>query len=70
MSFYMPMPFSRRLGRVKPSQTQEVTLAAQRLRRQGVSVIDLGAGEPDLWFAPNPDAIGTLPGTWQLVPKK
>ena len=55
MSFHMPMPFSRRLGRVKPSQTQEVTLAAQRLRRQGVSVIDLGAGEPDFQ---TPDHIG------------
>ena len=43
----MPIKISERLGRVKSSQTQEVTLAAQRLREQGVSVIDLGAGEPD-----------------------
>lgn len=43
----MPIKISERLGRVKSSQTQEVTLAAQRLRGQGVSVIDLGAGEPD-----------------------
>ena len=43
----MKMTISDRLSRVKPSQTQQVTLAAQRLRQQGVSVIDLGAGEPD-----------------------
>ncbi len=47
MSVHMQMPISQRIGRVKPSQTQEVTLAAQRLRQQGISVIDLGAGEPD-----------------------
>lgn len=45
--FKMPIKTSERLGRVKSSQTQEVTLAAQRLRSQGVKVIDLGAGEPD-----------------------
>ncbi len=47
------MPISQRLGRVKPSQTQEVTLAAQRLRKQGISVIDLGAGEPDFRTPPH-----------------
>jgi len=47
LSFEMPIKTSERLSRVKSSQTQEVTLAAQRLRGQGVSVIDLGAGEPD-----------------------
>lgn len=49
----MPITVSERLGRVKPSQTQEVTLAAQRLREQGVSVIDLGAGEPDFDTPPH-----------------
>ena len=43
----MKATISDRLGRVKPSQTQQVTLAAQLLRQQGISVIDLGAGEPD-----------------------
>tara|TARA_B100000686_G_scaffold143542_1_gene151089 strand:+ start:299 stop:1495 length:1197 start_codon:yes stop_codon:yes gene_type:complete len=43
----MKITISDRLGRVKPSQTQQVTLAAQGLQQQGVSVIDLGAGEPD-----------------------
>jgi aspartate aminotransferase len=47
MSLPMKITISDRLGRVKPSQTQQVTLAAQGLQQQGVSVIDLGAGEPD-----------------------
>ncbi len=38
---------TERLGRVSASQTQQVLLAADRLRRQGVDVVDLGAGEPD-----------------------
>ena len=39
--------FAERLGRVSASQTQAVLLAAERLRRRGVDVVDLGAGEPD-----------------------
>lgn len=38
---------SRRVDRVSPSATQQVTLDVTRLRRQGIDVIDLGAGEPD-----------------------
>lgn len=38
---------SRRVGRVPASATQQVTLEVTRLRRQGLDVIDLGAGEPD-----------------------
>ena len=38
---------SRRVGRVSPSATQQVTIEVTRLRRQGIDVIDLGAGEPD-----------------------
>lgn len=38
---------SRRVGRVSASATQQVTLEVTRLRRQGIDVIDLGAGEPD-----------------------
>ncbi len=38
---------AQRLGRVSTSQTQQVLLAAERLRRRGVDVVDLGAGEPD-----------------------
>lgn len=43
-----------RLARVSPSQTQQVTAAVSRLRRQGVAVIDLGAGEPDF---PTPEHV-------------
>lgn len=41
------MSFAARMGRVKPSATLKVTAEADRLRRQGVDVVDLGAGEPD-----------------------
>ena len=39
--------FARRLDRVAPSATQLVLQAAAQLRRDGVDVVDLGAGEPD-----------------------
>ena len=45
---------SERTRRVSPSATQQVALEADTLRRQGVDVVDLGAGEPD--FA-TPDHI-------------
>ena len=45
-----------RLEKVSPSQTQQVTVAVSRLRRQGVDVIDLGAGEPDF---PTPEHVKT-----------
>jgi aspartate aminotransferase len=45
---------AERLGRVRTSQTQQVLLAVEQLRRQGVDVIDLGAGEPDF---PTPDHV-------------
>jgi len=41
------MPFARRLSRVVASPTLKVSAEADRLRRQGVDVVDLGAGEPD-----------------------
>ncbi len=41
------MRLADRLDRVGTSQTQQVLVAVQRLRREGVHVIDLGAGEPD-----------------------
>ena len=47
---------SRRTGRVSVSGPQQVTLEADRLQRDGVDVVDLGAGEPD--FA-TPDHIKT-----------
>lgn len=42
-----PLPLAERLKRVSASQTQKVLLAVEGLRREGVNVIDLGAGEPD-----------------------
>ena len=48
------MNLSSRMSRVTPSPTLRVTAEADRLRRQGVDVVDLGAGEPDF---PTPDHI-------------
>ena len=36
-----------RLDKVGASQTQQVLVAVEQLQRQGVDIIDLGAGEPD-----------------------
>jgi aspartate aminotransferase len=46
--------FASRMSRVAPSPTLRVTAEADRLRRQGVDVVDLGAGEPDF---PTPEHI-------------
>ena len=51
-----PFPLATRLGRVATSQTQQILPAVQRLQRQGIDVIDLGAGEPDF---DTPDHIKT-----------
>ncbi|MEE2636738.1 MAG: pyridoxal phosphate-dependent aminotransferase [Acidobacteriota bacterium] len=48
------MTLAERLSRVSASQTQQVLAAVQRLRREGIDVIDLGAGEPDF---PTPDHV-------------
>jgi aspartate aminotransferase len=48
------MTLSARMSRVAPSPTLRVTAEADRLRRQGVDVVDLGAGEPDF---PTPEHI-------------
>ena len=45
-----------RLDKVGASQTQQVLVAVQQLQRQGVDIIDLGAGEPDF---PTPDHVKT-----------
>ena len=47
---------SPRAARVPASQTQQVTLEVTRLRRRGIDVVDLGAGEPDF---PTPAHIKT-----------
>lgn len=41
------MTFASRMNRVQVSPTLRVAAEAERLRRQGVDVVDLGAGEPD-----------------------
>ena len=48
------MPLSPRVARIASSATMKVTATVDRLRREGVDVIDFGAGEPD--FA-TPEAI-------------
>ena len=44
-----------RVGRIAPSGTMSVMLEAERLRRAGVDVVDLGPGEPDF---PTPAHVG------------
>ncbi len=41
------MNFASRMNRVAVSPTLKVAADADRLRRQGVDIVDLGAGEPD-----------------------
>lgn len=45
---------SQRMSRIAASPTLKVLLEADKLRRQGVDVVDLGAGEPDF---PTPDNV-------------
>ncbi len=48
------MKFSNRITRISESATMAVTAEAGRLKREGVDVVALGAGEPDF---PTPDNI-------------
>ena len=48
------MTFSDRVGRISESATMAVTAEAARLKRAGVDVVALGAGEPDF---PTPENI-------------
>jgi aspartate aminotransferase len=48
------MTLSSRMSHIAPSPTLRVTAEADRLRRQGIDVVDLGAGEPDF---PTPDHV-------------
>ena len=45
---------SAALARIKPSPTLAITTRVQELKREGIDVIGLGAGEPDF---PTPDFI-------------
>src|SRR5436190_21578719 len=40
-------PLAERTARIASSPTMKVTATVDRLRREGVAVIDFGAGEPD-----------------------
>ncbi len=46
------------MGRISTSPTLKVLVEADRLRRQGVDVVDLGAGEPDFPTPENVKAAG------------
>jgi len=48
------MKLADRTSRIATSPTMKVTATVDRLRREGVEVIDFGAGEPDF---PTPDAV-------------
>jgi aspartate aminotransferase len=48
------MSFASRMSRVTVSPTLRVSAEADRLRRSGVDVVDLGAGEPDF---PTPEHV-------------
>ena len=48
------MKYAKRMASISPSPTMVIMQEAQRLRQQGVDVIDLGVGEPDF---PTPQSI-------------
>ena len=48
------LDLTERVGRISESSTMKVAAEADRLRREGVDVVDFGAGEPDF---PTPDNI-------------
>lgn len=48
------MSFAARMRQVAPSATLKVTAEADRMRRRGIDVVDLGAGEPDF---PTPEHV-------------
>jgi aspartate aminotransferase len=48
------MRLAARTARISSSPTMKVTATVDRMRREGIDVIDFGAGEPDF---PTPDAV-------------
>jgi hypothetical protein len=48
---------AERLSRISVSATMRVASEADRMRRQGIDVVDFGAGEPDF---PTPDNISSV----------
>ena len=47
-------PIAERISSISVSSTMKVSAEADRLRGEGVDVVDFGAGEPDF---PTPDNI-------------
>ncbi len=45
---------AERMGRVSASPTLKVLVEADKLRQQGIDVVEFGAGEPDF---PTPDHV-------------
>lgn len=54
MSTVATQTLADRIGLISESSTMKVAAAADKLRREGVDVVDFGAGEPDF---PTPDNI-------------
>jgi len=53
-SMHATLELAERVSRISESSTMKVAADADRLRREGVDVVDFGAGEPDF---PTPDNI-------------
>lgn len=53
-SMHATVDLAERVSRISESSTMKVAAEADRLRREGVDVVDFGAGEPDF---PTPDNI-------------
>ena len=51
---HLTLDFAERISRISESSTMKVAAEADRLRREGIDVVDFGAGEPDF---PTPDNI-------------
>ena len=50
----MKMKLAERTAKISGSPTMKVTATVDRMRREGIEVIDFGAGEPDF---PTPDPV-------------
>lgn len=53
-SMHATLDLAERIARISESSTMKVASEADRLRREGIDVVDFGAGEPDF---PTPDNI-------------
>ncbi len=53
-SMHATLELAERISRISESSTMRVSAEADRLRREGIDVVDFGAGEPDF---PTPDNI-------------